>query len=117
MSGLLAARAGDLAKTQRLIGEGASVHEVNEFGENALLARVFNGHAPIVHWLLKKGGARISDVDNHGWTALSLAVACGHYSLVQWLLEEGCANITDTVLIYGEDQNVWDHLKFDQSGA
>jgi ankyrin repeat protein len=64
MSGLLvgcaaALRAGDLAKIQRLIGEGASIHDMNEFGENALNHAIINDHAPVVHWLLKEGGARM----------------------------------------------------------
>jgi hypothetical protein len=75
---LTAARDGDLAKMQRLIKEGASVHEVDGNGDNAL----------------------------------SVAIVCGRCSLVQWLLEEGGANTIDTGVIDGEQDKVWDHLRF-----
>jgi ankyrin repeat protein len=76
MSGLLkAARVGDLDKMQRLIDGGASVHEVNRAGRNALMCAVIYDHTPVVHWLLKEGDARISDVDTEGRTVLSIAIA------------------------------------------
>jgi ankyrin repeat protein len=105
MSGLLdAARVGDLAKMQRLIGRGASVHEVDGMGENVLMRAIDGDHAPIVHWLLKEGGARISDVDREGWTALSMAFAMRREGIVKLLLEDFGANI------HGEHQSVWNLL-------
>jgi ankyrin repeat protein len=81
MSGLLvAAQVGDLAKMQRLVGEGASVHEVNKRGTNALMFAFVNAHTPIVRWLLKTGGARISCANN-GMTALSIAAINGQHFL------------------------------------
>jgi hypothetical protein len=114
MSGLLAAAsAGDLAKIQRLIREGASVHEVDEDGDNAVMLAIISDQAPVVHWLLKEGGARISDGNKEGWTALKHAIEFARCGLVQWLLEEGGAKITDTAGLEegGEqDHTVWDHL-------
>jgi ankyrin repeat protein len=119
MSGLLQATCdGDLNEMQRLIGEGASVHEVGRNGLNrgwnALMYAILHDHAHIVHWLVKEGGARIFDADEYGRTALSNAVYFGSYGLVQWLLEEGGANITDTAVIDGEYMSVWDHFNFNE---
>jgi ankyrin repeat protein len=109
MSGLLdAARVGDLVRMQRLIREGASIHEVDTGRMNALFYATLRGHTPIMHWALKEGGARTSDVDRHGRTVLSMAIVFGRFSLVQWLQEEGGANITDTAAIRGERRSVWD---------
>jgi hypothetical protein len=108
MSGLLeAARVGDLAKVQRLVKDGASVHEVNSDGENALIFAVIFGHTPVVHWLVNEGGARISDANREGRTAILFAGDYGRHSLVQWLLEEGGADITDEVVIRGIHYNLW----------
>jgi ankyrin repeat protein len=104
-----------LHEMQRLLVQGASVHEANGVGENALIVAIIYGHPPVVWWLVKKGGARISDVDGNGRNALSTAINFGRNSLAQWLLEEGGANITDTVVLEdGDHRNVWDHFNIDR---
>jgi hypothetical protein len=96
MPGLLdAAFGGHLAEIQRLIREGANVHEVDDSGRNALMGAAVFGHTPVVQWLLETAEARIADTDQRGSTALSLAATYGRHSTVQWLLEEGGAKITD----------------------
>jgi hypothetical protein len=112
MPGLLdAARVGDLATVQRVIREGASVHEENSIGRNALMLAVIFNHAHVVHWLLTSGGARISDTDVNGAPALALAGGCYRYSIAQWLLEEGGARITDFTMLRGKTKSVWDYLR------
>jgi hypothetical protein len=111
-----AARDGDLDELQRLIGEGASVHEVDSDGENALMQAVLHAHAPVAHWLLKEGGARISDTTQEGRTVFLFALEFAHCSLVQWLLEEGGANITDTAVMNGKHKSVWDLYNFNELG-
>jgi ankyrin repeat protein len=112
MSGLLdAVRAGNLARVQRLIGEGATVNEVNVRGTNLLMFAVAPNHSSVVRWLLKTNGARISDVNNDGMTALSIAAINGHHSLVQWLLEGGGAKITDSIQIRGEYRSMRTYLR------
>jgi hypothetical protein len=117
MLGLLkAAFAGDLAEVQRLIRGGASVHQVDEFGRNALMGATIFGHIPVVQWLLSTADASITDTDERGCTVLSLAAKCGQHSTVQWLLEEGGANITDVTMELNELlgvlelRSVWDSL-------
>jgi ankyrin repeat protein len=107
-----AARDDDLDKMQRLIAEGASVHEVDQVtGGNVLMYAAYSGNAPVLFWLLKEGGARISDVNAMGWTALSIAANRGHYSLVEWMLREGGALITDvTVEDEVDTKTVWDSI-------
>jgi ankyrin repeat protein len=116
MSGLLlAARVGDLAKVQRLVSEGANVHEVDRKGETVLKIAVINRHIPVVKWLLGMGRARISDVSAFGTTALAYAARRGQYSLVQWLLEKGGANMTDSIVIRDqvevEYESLWEVLR------
>jgi hypothetical protein len=111
MSGLLeAARLGDLAKVQRLVGEGANVREVDRNGNSALLSAVMHAHSSVAKWLLKTGRARISEVNHNGFTALSIAATSGPHYLVRWLLEEGGAKITDVVMIRGEYRSIWKDL-------
>jgi ankyrin repeat protein len=109
MSGLLAAAsAGNLRKIQRLLKKGASIHEIDEIGRNALMHAVINSHT---YGVLKVGKARISDATKGGKNALSFTLACGRYGIVQWLLEEGSANITATVVLEnGEHYNVWEQF-------
>jgi ankyrin repeat protein len=97
-------------KVQRIIREGASIHEVDEVGRNALMFAVINYHIGVVKWLLKTGGACIADTDVHGMTALYFAARYGRYSLVQWLLEEGGAKISDVVVIDSESKSIWDFI-------
>jgi ankyrin repeat protein len=117
MALLQAAGDGDLARVQRLIREGANIHEVGTAGRNALMHAVINNHAPVVLWLIKTGGARISDTGNYGGTALSIAAEYGYHSLVQWMLEDGGATITDRAVIYGEHKTLWYHLNVNESAG
>jgi hypothetical protein len=115
MSALLdAARVGDLAKIERLIQEGANVHEVNGDGKNALMIAVIHLRIPVVKWLVKTGGVRILDRDVHRNTALAHAAKFSgpkRYSLIEWLLEQGGALITVVTMLRGESKSLWDILK------
>jgi hypothetical protein len=111
MSGLLkAACDGDLDKMQRLIKEGASVHEVARIGRNALMPAVLHNRTPVVYWLITSGGARIFDRDVHGNTVLAYAAVRHRYSLMQWLIEVGGAPITEVIIVRGESKFLWDIL-------
>jgi hypothetical protein len=47
---------GKLEKIQRLVCEGASIHELDGLGRNALMLAVAYNKASVVHWALEEGG-------------------------------------------------------------
>jgi hypothetical protein len=107
-----AARDGDLDEMQRLIGDGASVHEEDQItGWTSPMCAAYSGNASVLLWLLKETEARISDVNAVGWTVLSIAASQGHYYLLEWMLTEGGALITDVMVQDGGDSNtMWDSM-------
>src|SRR5882724_1450801 len=52
---LTAARAGDLAAVQRLLGDGAAINSRNRLGETALMVAIKRGHDAMASWLLEHG--------------------------------------------------------------
>ena len=49
---LTAARAGDLAAVQRLLGDGAAINARNRLGETPLMVAIKRGHDALAAWLL-----------------------------------------------------------------
>jgi hypothetical protein len=80
-----AAKAGDLAEVQRLVG-----HDPRLLNGNRGLLRCASqhGHLKVVRWLLIQGSA-VNERNDEGWTALLYASCCGHTPVVRLLLERG----------------------------
>ncbi len=70
---LTAARKGQTAAVEALIGKGASVESTDKNGRTPLMLAAEHGHATTVQALLAKG-ARPESRDKEGWTAYALAV-------------------------------------------
>jgi hypothetical protein len=110
MSALLrAASAGDLSSVQRLLEEGASLAETDDYGCSALLLAAEAGALPTVIWLITKGGSDVSETSaGRRHTALLLSAANGQLMTVQWLLEHGGSSIEEQTT---DGESVWDLLK------
>ena len=99
---LAAARAGDLARVERLLAsEGLAIlNETDKAGMNAVLHAALEGHTDVLRFLLSKGGrtAQVVPVwdpynkvmlDHDGASALHLAVQADELECVKLLLEHG----------------------------
>ena len=82
-----AARIGDAAGVQTLLGQGVDVDARTDIGETALILAAFGGHAKTVEALLA-GGADVNAKSNFGSTALMRA-AFRHESLASTQLDVG----------------------------
>src|SRR5256885_13157064 len=65
---LTAARAGDLAAVQRLIGDGAAINARNRLGETPLVIALKRGHDALAVWLVAQT-ARVQQANTDGLTA------------------------------------------------
>ena len=99
---LEAAKAGDNAQVQKLLGEGADPNTRDKDGSTALISMASLGLTDGVEALLKKG-AYVNVKDKTGWTALMGAARKGHSDTVRALLKEG-ANVN------AKDNNGWTAL-------
>ena len=79
----LAAYRGKLDFAQRLVEAGA---DVNLYGWPPLIYAAFNGHAPVVDYLLTRG-AEVNATTANGSTALLFAARFGHLEVVKILLQ------------------------------
>lgn len=84
---------GDLIATQKLIEKGADVNrphkQTNEF---PLYLAAFNGHTPIVEYLLSRPGVKVDQVyEKNGGTALHAASSRGHTETVKALVQGGAS--------------------------
>jgi hypothetical protein len=108
MSALLdAARWGDLERVKQLIMEGADVAEATFFNLTALLEAAFNGHTPIMKWLLDEGGSSLAEKTDEGEYALSLAALNGQFATMQFLLEERGASPNESS---NNSHTVWSRI-------
>ncbi len=82
-----AARIGDAAGVQTLLGQGVDVDARTDIGETALILAAFGGHATTVEALLA-GGADVNAESKFGSTALMRA-AFRHESLAATQLDVG----------------------------
>jgi hypothetical protein len=56
---LLASRKGNIAKMKELLSEGASVMEVNEYGQGVFIYATCNSRNEATRWLLTEAGASL----------------------------------------------------------
>jgi ankyrin repeat protein len=93
---LEAAKAGDNAQVEKLLGQGADPNTRDNDGSTSLIWMASSGLTDGVEALLKKG-AYVNAKDKTGWTALMGAARKGHSDTVRALLEKGAyVNATDT---------------------
>ena len=84
-----AAEAGDLARVQVLVEQGAEKDETfGEMQKTALTAAAENGHLPVVRYLVEQG-ADMERAGRYGWTPLMIASWLGRLGVVRYLLEQG----------------------------
>ncbi len=81
-----AARAGDVTLVNKLLGEGAQVHDGDENGQTALHHAVSSGHVNVVRVLLANG-ADASLQDENDRSAFDLALEKDNASLVEAMLQ------------------------------
>lgn len=93
---LLAAERGDVKAIEKLIHEGANVHEATNpkmafyHGADALILAARHGHVAAVKFLLRQG-ASVTTEAGYG-SALGEAVTHGHSNVVRLLVENGARN-------------------------
>jgi ankyrin repeat protein len=83
-----AARKGDTATVQSLLGSGANVNATDEHGGTALMYAAVNGHTATVQALVD-AGADVDKVHNFGKSAKMLAEEKGHTAVVDLLVQAG----------------------------
>lgn len=86
---LEAARKGDLATVQALIGKGANIEAQSRYGQTPLFFAARNGHAPVVRFLLGKGAK--TDVKDSFYRMSLVAAAAdrGGVEVIKALLDAG----------------------------
>ncbi|UCF81439.1 MAG: ankyrin repeat domain-containing protein, partial [Acidobacteriota bacterium] len=95
-----AAEAGDTAKVEQLIEQGADVNAEDKYGITALMFAAKNGQTEIVKALVD-AGADVEAKDKYGVTALMAAASGSHTETVKVLIDAGAdANIKSPAL-YG----------------
>jgi ankyrin repeat domain-containing protein 50 len=88
-----AARCGQDAVIQLLLGAGADINAINEARDTPLLIATGWGVQPVVVQMLLEKGADVTARDDGGMTALHLAAENGHGAVITLLLEKG-ADVT-----------------------
>lgn len=83
-----AARAGDLARVQEALRQGADVNAKHPDGGAALIKAADRGHQEILQALLA-AGAMVDGRDAEGWTALMWSAERGRLELVNLLIAAG----------------------------
>jgi ankyrin repeat protein len=84
-----AARAGDLAEMQRLVGHDPGLLDARDIdARTPLMWASREGHVGVVRWLVDNG-AGIDERCSWGCTALFFACNKGHASVVRMLVEKG----------------------------
>ena len=82
---VVAARAGNAATVDLLLGAKANVNARSKFGDTAIMAAALSGQLAVVRTLRTRG----AELDGAGWTALIYAATGGHDAIVTYLLGEG----------------------------
>jgi ankyrin repeat protein len=83
-----AAREGDLAEVEGLLGQDPGLLDARYLGWTPLVYASHQGHVGVVRWLLDQGAA-ILERDANGCTALWFACQEGHAPVASLLLERG----------------------------
>ncbi|MCC9656900.1 ankyrin repeat domain-containing protein [Rhodopirellula halodulae] len=90
-----AAMLGDLAGVKRIASQGVDVADVDEYKRNAMQMAAFDGHTPVVEWLLSKD-VQVDHRDSFGRTALMYACTADNAETVKLLLDHGAdVNLVD----------------------
>jgi hypothetical protein len=89
---LEAARAGDLAAVQALIGKGAALEAKTAYGQTPLYLAAMNGREEVVRFLLEKGAN--PDVHDTFYKAsmLDFVLQRKHYGVAKMLIRKSSAN-------------------------
>lgn len=85
---MVAARNGDRARVEKLIGRGADVNQANNNGGSPIMYAALSGDPGTVSLLLRHGADAGSPAKN-GWTALMIASAKGYVEIARILLRHG----------------------------
>ncbi len=88
---MVAAKQGELALVQRIVGFGVNINEVTLTGGTPFMFAVLGDHISVASWLHEQG-ADINAKGSNGWSAATIAGAKGQTAMAQWLIEAG-ANI------------------------
>jgi ankyrin repeat protein len=83
-----AARNGDLQRLKQLHAQGASLDQLDRYGQTALMLAAVRGHAEVARWLAECG-ANLNHTAKYGLSALMLAVLRGHIGVARALLAAG----------------------------
>ena len=84
----IATEKGDLKAVNRLLAQGADLHQLNHRGSTALLFAAHGGHSEVVERLIT-AGANVNQGNNDGYTPLEAAAMNGHLKIVECLLRAG----------------------------
>lgn len=84
---IIAARNGNLELLDFLLRNRANILKKNKYGDSALMAAAFRGHAAVVERLLDAKAATAGD----GWTALHYAAYAGYEEIIRLLVKHGAA--------------------------
>ncbi len=89
---LTAARKGDMAAVQSLLGKGASLEAKSRYGQTPLFFAARNGHEELVKFLLAKGANPNIKDTFYKSSLISAAADKGYTSIVKLLLDAGSDN-------------------------
>jgi len=89
---LAAARKGDLAQVQALLGKGAKLEAVSRYNQTPLFFAARNGHEDVVRFLLEKGAnPKVSD-SFYKMSLVAAAADKGNTGVVRMLLDAGAGD-------------------------
>ena len=91
---LEAAEAGNLERVNEMLGRGADVNTVDEFGRTPLMLAAFRGHAPVVDSLIS-AGADLDVTARFGQTAIVFAEQQGHPRIAAMIEDARTVDATD----------------------
>ena len=95
-----AARAGDVAKIESALAQGAGVNATSRYNVTALIFAASNGRLEAVKLLVARG-ANVNAVDSfYHATAAQMALGNGHVEIALFLLHNGWDG-ADTMLVFG----------------
>jgi hypothetical protein len=102
---LEAARTGDLAAVQALIGKGAALETTTAYGQTPLYLAAMNGREEVVRYLLEKGAN--PDVHDTFYKAsmLDFVLQRKHYGVAKMLIRKASANPDETLASVAESGN------------
>lgn len=83
------AEMGRLDGVKKLVGKNRKLADLpNKRGDTPLICACFQGHVPVIEFLLKKG-AKVNHKGGGGFTALHRAAMAGHLKAAEALIKAG----------------------------